>query len=66
MARVDNRRISDQEIEEVKRLNPVEEVIPEYGIALRPEGSRLKGLCPFHPDANHPNLTVRPDKQTWR
>ena len=66
MARVDNRQLTDEEIEEVKRLNPVEDVIPEYGIQLRAEGARFKGLCPFHPDANHPNLTVFPDKRRWR
>jgi DNA primase len=66
MAHVDNREISRAEIEEVRRLNPVDDVIREYGIDLRPEGVRLKGLCPFHPDANHPNLTVSPDRLAWK
>ncbi len=66
MARVDNRRYSDADIEEVKRHNRVEEVIPEYGVVLRLEGRNFKGLCPFHLDREHPNLLVRPDKQTFR
>ncbi|MDE3074546.1 MAG: toprim domain-containing protein [Chloroflexota bacterium] len=65
MARVDNRRYSDEDIEEVKRLNPLEDVVPEYGVALRPEGRTFKGLCPFHADVHTPNLTVFPETRSW-
>ena len=66
MARLDNRQISDEEKEQVRRDNPVDEVIRGYGIDLRQEGARLKGLCPFHHDVNHPNLVVSPDRLLWK
>ncbi|HLG69492.1 MAG TPA: CHC2 zinc finger domain-containing protein [Chloroflexota bacterium] len=66
MARVDNRQISDEEKEQVRRDNPVDQVVRGYGIDLRPEGLRLRGLCPFHNDVNHPNLIVSPDRLLWK
>jgi len=49
----------------LRRTHPVEEVVQRYGIALRREGRRLVGRCPFHADGAHPNLHVYPDTASW-
>jgi DNA primase len=51
------------EIERLKRTVPIAEVIGRY-IELRPSGSTLIGLCPFHED-HKPSLTVYPDRSTF-
>lgn len=44
----------------LKRAIAIEDVVQSYGIALRPQGRSLVGLCPFHPDRRTPNLCVFP------
>jgi DNA primase len=49
-----------------KRLKasvPIERVIARY-IELRPSGSKLVGLCPFHAD-RQPSFTVYPETSTY-
>ena len=60
--RVDNRRF---DIEAIKRDNPIEDVVPAYGIQLRRSGRSLIGLCPFHNDRDNPNFYVYPDTRSW-
>jgi DNA primase len=61
--RLDNRRYDTAAI---RRDYPVEDEIARRGLALRPVGRALLGLCPFHADHNHPNLWVYPDKSYWK
>ena len=61
--RLDNRRYDTAAI---RRDYPVEDELTRRGIALRPVGRALLGLCPFHADHNHPNLWVYPDKSYWK
>ncbi|MBF6171121.1 DNA primase [Nocardia blacklockiae] len=52
-------RIPEREIEAVRDLAHVEQIIGAY-VALRPAGAdSLKGLCPFH-DEKTPSFHVRP------
>ncbi len=52
------------DIEQVKRTNPIADVIAGSGVALRPQGGRLSGRCPFHEDGN-PSLTVYPETASF-
>ena len=52
------------DIDELKRLNPIDQTIQTYGIGLRPVGSRLIGCCPLHND-RHPSLWVYPSTDSW-
>ena len=52
------------DIEQVKRTNPIADVIASHGVALRPQGGRLSGRCPFHKDAS-PSLTVYPETASF-
>ena len=49
----------------LKREHPVEAVIADYGVELRPSGRALVGRCPFHIDGGRPNLHVYPDDRSW-
>lgn len=49
----------------LKRDHPVEAVIANYGVELRPSGRALVGRCPFHIDGGRPNLHVYPDGRSW-
>ena len=60
--RADNRQF---DTEAIKRDHSVEQVIARYGIALRPRGKALVGLCPFHEDREHPNLHVYAADRSW-
>jgi DNA primase len=35
-------------------------------VDLKKDGTRFKGLCPFHPDRKSLSLVVYPDTQTWQ
>src|SRR5215467_11317014 len=54
---------SRERVERVKSLNPIDQVIGQY-VQLRPSGSNLGGLCPFHED-RIPSLTVYPATDTF-
>jgi len=60
--RQDNRRY---DVAELKRLNPLADVVTELGVTLRRCGRSLVGLCPFHDDRNDPNFNVYPDDDHW-
>jgi DNA primase len=56
--------IPQQIIDEVKRLNPIEEVVSRY-TKLTPSGPNiLKGCCIFHRE-DTPSLTIYPANQTF-
>ena len=57
--------IPDDEIERIKRETDLAAVVRSRGVALKPQGGDLLGLCPFHPDEN-PSLHVTPSKGLWR
>ncbi len=50
--------LASQRIERIKNDNSIAEVIRKY-IQLKPSGTTLVGLCPFHED-HIPSLTVYP------
>lgn len=52
-----------EEIERLKHAVPIAELVRKY-IELRPSGSTLTGLCPFHDD-HKPSFTVYPDQSTF-
>ena len=56
-------RIPEEEIERVKRETDLVALVQSRGIELKKHGSKdWRGLCPFHPDKNTPNLIISPDK----
>ena len=57
--------IPDDEIERIKRETDLAAVVRSRGVALKPQGGDLLGLCPFHADEN-PSLHVTPAKRLWR
>lgn len=60
------RLIPEGDIERVKRETDLVALIRSRGIELRKHGSKdLIGRCPFHDDAETPNLIVSPDKGLW-
>ena len=48
----------------VKDALRIEDVVGDY-LRLKPSGSNLKGVCPFHDDTR-PSLLVRPSTQTYK
>lgn len=52
-----------EEIEALKRANPIREVVGRY-IELKRQGRGHIGRCPFHDD-HHPSLYVDSEKQTF-
>jgi DNA primase len=56
--------LADDRVKQVKEANDIVKVIEGY-IALRPAGSKFKGLCPFHDD-NRPSFDVDPQWQNYR
>jgi DNA primase len=54
---------SRERVERVKTLNPIVQIIGQY-VQLRPSGSNLVGLCPFHED-RIPSFTVYPATGTF-
>jgi len=57
--------IPDDEIERIKHETDLAAVVRSRGVALKPAGGDLLGLCPFHDDQN-PSLHVTPAKRLWR
>jgi DNA primase len=61
------RRISDstltQRVDRIKSANPIEQVIGQY-VQLKPSGTSLVALCPFHEERN-PSFTVYPATGTF-
>ena len=49
-------KIPREVVEEIVRRNDIEQVISSY-VTLRPAGSNMVGLCPFHSE-NSPSFTV--------
>ena len=52
------------DVEQVKRRNPIVEVIASHGVQLRPNGGRLGGRCPFHEDRS-PSLVIYPETRSF-
>lgn len=52
------------DLEAIKRRNPIQEVMARHGIVLRSSGRHLAGHCPFHQD-QHPSLVVYPETQSF-
>lgn len=61
VGRTDRRPI---DVAQIKRDNPIEQVIGAHGVALRRHGRRLVGHCPFHDD-EHPSLIVYPETESF-
>jgi DNA primase len=57
-------RIPQGELERLKRETDLAALVRARGVELRPHGSDLLGLCPFHDD-NEPSLVVTPAKGLW-
>ena len=53
------------DVQILKRLRPIAEVVESYGIPLRRVGRSLIGRCPFHHDGGRPNLNVFPQTETF-
>lgn len=49
-------RIPREVVEEIVRRNPIDQIISSY-VTLKPAGSNMVGLCPFHSE-NSPSFTV--------
>lgn len=50
---------------EVKSRARIEDVVRAYGVALRPAGKELQGLCPFHKEKS-PSFSVTVEKQLFK
>src|SRR5438552_1852601 len=57
-------RIPDELLERIKAEVPIERLAERAGVALRPHGENLLGLCCFHEDKS-PSLVVTPAKNLW-
>jgi len=57
--------IPDDELDKIKRETDLAAVVRARGVALKPQGGDLVGLCPFHEDKT-PSLHVTPAKRLWR
>ena len=57
-------RIPQAEIDRLKDSVPLVALIEATGVVLKPHGTNLLGLCPFHDD-HEPSLVVTPDKHLW-
>lgn len=57
-------RIPEEELQRIKREIDLVALVQSKGIELKPHGSNLIGLCPFHDDKN-PSLVVTPSKNLW-
>ena len=58
-------RLTDAEIDRIKRETDLAAVVRSRGVALAAQGGDLVGLCPFHDDKT-PSLHVTPAKGLWR
>jgi DNA primase len=57
-------RISEQEIERIKRDTDLVALVQAAGVELRRHGANVVGRCPFHDDQG-PSLVVTPSKNLW-
>jgi len=57
-------RISDDELERLKREVSLERLVASRGVKLERRGGDLVGLCPFHDD-REPSLVITPSKNLW-
>jgi len=55
--------IVDEDIARVREAVDVADVVGSY-VALKKQGTRLVGLCPFHAEKS-PSFSVSPDKGVW-
>jgi DNA primase len=53
-----------EEIERVRDVHPIEEIVGRY-VHLRRSGRRYVGFCPFHDDRRTPSLVVFPESGRW-
>lgn len=51
--------------ERVRDASPIEDVIRDYGVDLKPDGRNWKALCPFHREKS-PSFKVDPDRSSFR
>ena len=56
--------MSHIDIDQLKRRNPVAEVVRRHGVELRGQGKRLTGRCPFHEDRT-PSFCVYPETESF-
>ena len=52
------------DMEQVKRSNPIADVVRRHGVELRGQGKRLTGRCPFHEDRT-PSFCVYPETESF-
>ncbi|MFO0571940.1 MAG: CHC2 zinc finger domain-containing protein [Polyangiaceae bacterium] len=57
-------RVSEAEIQRLKREISVERLAEARGVKLKKHGKDLIGLCPFHDD-REPSLVITPEKNLW-
>lgn len=57
-------RITKDQIEAIKRANPIESIIAAYVDHLRWYGGRMVGRCPFHED-REPSFNIWPETQSF-
>ena len=57
-------RISDVELERLKREVALQRLVEAKGVQLQKRGESLVGRCPFHEDKT-PSLVVTPKKNLW-
>jgi len=57
-------KITKDQIEAIKKANPIESIIAAYVNDLRYYGERLVGRCPFHDD-REPSFNVWPETQSF-
>lgn len=58
-------RLTEEEIDRIKRETDLAAVVRSRGVALAAQGGDLVGRCPFHDDKT-PSLHVTPAKGLWR
>lgn len=57
-------RVSNEELERLKRDIPILKLVEAQGIKLQPHGRNFIGLCPFHDD-KEPSLVITPEKNLF-
>ncbi|MBL8956260.1 MAG: toprim domain-containing protein, partial [Myxococcaceae bacterium] len=57
-------RVSDEELERLKREVSLERLVMARGVELQKRGGDLVGRCPFHEDKT-PSFVVTPTKNLW-
>lgn len=50
--------------DQIKRQQPITEVVTRYGVRLQRRGRNLMGLCPFHEEGT-PSLSVDSERGLW-